>query len=332
MDKFVLSEEDIRELFYHPPSPPSAPPAQSPFPVQKASPQFPLTPDNAKDTPPSPFHRLPRSTGQSKQVPHPPRPAADYTPAKARYHSKRQRLVRALSMFAVSFFLSFGLLNGGTYGSRLTYWWETDIQGRDPVTPEELQQLTGQSVQDIPASTPAGSTTPGPTSPATATSPRLPATPVTLPANRLIIPKIGVDAPVIWNADPSNILGDLQKGVAHYKGTALPNKKNGNVFVTGHSSNYVWDRGQYNRVFANLDKLVAGDLIAVTTDSAEYIYKVKDSVVVRPQQTEVLQQTPTPILSLMTCVPVGTNLRRLVVRSDLLQVIPLTDTDRSIPL
>lgn len=343
MDKLVLSEDDIRQLFHPLPPPTPEPPARGPFPVQQESPQFPQTPaaiekrDSQSNEehvtppiPPSPFHRDPSPTQSHKTSPATTPSAAIYTPAKIRYHSRPQRLTRALAMFGVSFFMSFGLLNGGTYGSRLAYWWETDILGQDPVSQEELQKITGGTSIPTDASEGTPMTPTSPSSPPSA--PRLPVAPVTLPENRLIIPKIGVDAPVIWNANPANILGDLQKGVAHYQGTALPNDRSGNVFITGHSSNYVWDRGQYNRIFANLDKLVAGDVIAVTTGGTEYVYRVKDSVVVRPQQTEVLQQTPAPILSLMTCTPVGTNLRRLVVRADLVQVIPLVETNRSIPL
>lgn len=343
MDKLVLSEDDIRQLFHSQAQPATELPARGPFPVQKESPAFPQTPGaiEKRDSqsneeqatppiPPSPFHRVPSPTQSHKTSPATTPSAAIYTPAKIRYHSRPQRLVRALAMFGVSFFMSFGLLNGGTYGSRLTYWWEADILGQDPVTQEELQKITGGTPIPIETSdtSPVKVTTPSPPS----GTPRLPVTPVTLPENRLLIPKIGVDAPVVWNANPANILTDLQKGVAHYQGTALPNDRSGNVFVTGHSSNYVWDRGQYNRIFANLDKLVAGDLVAVTTSGTEYVYRVKDSVVVRPQQTDVLAQTSAPILSLMTCTPVGTNLRRLVVRADLVRVTPLVETNRSIPL
>lgn len=343
MDKSPLTEDDIRQLFHASTQPSDG--EKDGFAVQKSPPELPRTtqcigtgvPANpAKPISPlhtksaaSPLHNLPpiQPTTAVATV----SPDA-YLPAKSKYHSKPQRLVRAMSMFGVAFFFSFGLLNGGTYTSRVGYWWQTDIRGQEAVTPEEIQRLTGGNTLTPDVSIPSPSPPPSSSSPPSQSTSRLPATPVTLPQNRMIIPKIGVDAPVVWNADPGNILKDLQKGVAHYAGTALPNGDSGNTFVTGHSSGFVWDRSPYTTVFANLDKLVAGDLIAVTTDNEEYIYRVKDSIVVRPQETSVLGPTPIPMLSLMTCVPVGTNLRRLIVRADLIRVVPLAETRQGVPL
>lgn len=140
--------------------------------------------------------------------------------------------------------------------------------------------------------------------------------------NYLIIPKISVKVPIIWNVAPeeSLMLKNLQNGVVHYNGTAIPEEEKGNVFIAGHSSYYWWDKGDYKTIFANLDKLESGDELALAYDSKVYIYKVFDKVVVRPEQTEVLEAIDKPILSLMTCVPVGTNLKRLVIKAERLQI------------
>ena len=37
----------------------------------------------------------------------------------------------------------------------------------------------------------------------------------------------------------------------------------------------------------------------------------------------MLNPTPTPTLSIMTCTPLGTNLKRLVVRADLISTPPI---------
>ena len=141
--------------------------------------------------------------------------------------------------------------------------------------------------------------------------------------NKIVIPKISVDAPIVFpqNADNKSILEAIKNGVAHYPGTALPGRP-GNVFITGHSSYYWWSGGQYNRVFTLLDKLVANDLIYIDYDGKEYVYKVRGSIVVLPSQTEVLNPTPNAVLSLMTCTPVGTNLKRLIVQADLISSPP----------
>lgn len=142
--------------------------------------------------------------------------------------------------------------------------------------------------------------------------------------SRLVIPKINVEAPIIFMESTNNkdILEAIRDGVAQYAGTARPGRI-GNMFITGHSSYYWWRGGDYNQVFALLEHLIPNDLVFVYHEGGEYVYRVRDSIVVKPTQTEVLDPTPTPTLSLMTCVPIGTNLKRLVVRADLISTPPI---------
>ncbi len=146
--------------------------------------------------------------------------------------------------------------------------------------------------------------------------------------NQLTIPKINVFAPVIWDSsfEEQIMLENLQKGVAHYGGTDLPNPLTGNVFITGHSSYYWWDSGQYKTVFALLDQLKSGDQVALTYQQQVYVYQVYESLVVKPSQVDVLDTTERPILSLMTCTPVGTSLNRLIVRANLVGVFDQGET------
>ncbi|MFA5009752.1 MAG: class D sortase [Patescibacteria group bacterium] len=146
----------------------------------------------------------------------------------------------------------------------------------------------------------------------------------------IVIPKINVDAPLLYLETTNNtdIIEAIQNGVGHYQGTALPGQ-NGNVFLTGHSSYYWWSGGKYNQVFALLNKLEAGDLIYLYYQGNKYIYRVSQSFVVKPEQVEVLQATTEPILTLMTCTPVGTNLKRLIVRADLISQPPVSGSDFS---
>lgn len=146
--------------------------------------------------------------------------------------------------------------------------------------------------------------------------------------SRIIIPKINVEAPIVFMESTKNpdILEAIKNGVAHLAGTALPGRI-GNMFITGHSSYYWWSDGKYNQVFALLPQLKTNDLVYIYHQGGEYIYKVKDSVIVRPTQIEVMDQTLTPMMSLMTCVPIGTNLKRLIVRADLISTPP-TDLNK----
>lgn len=135
--------------------------------------------------------------------------------------------------------------------------------------------------------------------------------------NTLIIPKLAKTAPIIWNSAPdeSVMLENLQKGVVHYAGTPLPGEGKGPIFISGHSSYYSWDPGQYKTVFTNLDKLSQGDIIQIKYNDQIFTYQVYETVVVNPDQVDVLNATSEPTLDLMTCVPVGTNQQRLIVKA-----------------
>lgn len=145
---------------------------------------------------------------------------------------------------------------------------------------------------------------------------------ITPPDNRLIISRLDKSIPIVntsappydenWKEFSEKILSDLQNGVVRYPGTATPGQK-GNVFITGHSSYYPWDPGQYKDVFARLNNLQDDDLVTIYYQQQRYNYQVIEKKEVRPDALDVLQQTDDYRLSLMTCTPVGTDLKRLVV-------------------
>jgi len=147
-------------------------------------------------------------------------------------------------------------------------------------------------------------------------------------ADTLLIPKINVNAPIVYPTESSNeaILNAIKSGVAHYPNTAMPGRV-GNVFLTAHSSYYWWSGGEFNQVFALLDKLAVGDLVYVYHQGSKYIYRVNKSFVVSPSQVDILNTNTQPILTLMTCTPVGTSLRRLVVQAELVGRPPVDAGD-----
>ncbi len=144
--------------------------------------------------------------------------------------------------------------------------------------------------------------------------------------NRLVIPKLGKSVPLVdmgtenivgenWGDLEDQIQDGLRKGVVHYPGTAKPGEF-GNVFLTGHSSYYPWDPGKFKDVFATLEKLEVGDRYYVYKDQKKYTYEIFEKYEVQPSATEVLAQPKDQKIStLMTCVPVGTTLRRLIIRA-----------------
>src|ERR1700683_2152880 len=133
-------------------------------------------------------------------------------------------------------------------------------------------------------------------------------------ADTISIPKINVEAPVIYqqSTNENDIETALESGVVHYGNTALPGQ-NGNVAIFGHSSNDWWQPGNYKFVFVLLDKLSPGDLVTIDYNSTAYTYQVTGSKIVDPTDVAVLDPTTTPTLTLITCSPPGTSLRRLVV-------------------
>lgn len=140
---------------------------------------------------------------------------------------------------------------------------------------------------------------------------------VTLSDNMLYVARINKKVPVVWNspADEETMMANLQNGVVHYAGTALPGTGKGPIFISGHSSYYWWDKGKYKTVFANLDRVQEGDEIKLNYEGKLFTYKVYEKVIVMPDDVSVLQPTNEPILMLMTCTPTGTNLKRLIIKA-----------------
>lgn len=143
------------------------------------------------------------------------------------------------------------------------------------------------------------------------------------PDMRIIIPRINKNVPVVtvssealinrdWGMLEQQIQEALRDGIVHYPGTAFPGQ-DGNVVVTGHSSYFPWDPGRFKDVFALLHDVRIGDSIYIYYEQERYEYTVYDTEVVLPTQVDVLTQTGDNRLTLITCTPVGTNLRRLIV-------------------
>ncbi len=157
--------------------------------------------------------------------------------------------------------------------------------------------------------------------------------PVGPPDDRMIIPKLGLNVPLEqpstaallrqdWPQVETDIQDALKNGVVHYPGTARPGQA-GNFFVTGHSSYYPWESGEYKTVFARLGELQVGDEYWVYYGGDKHRYVVRWKKEVSPSDVSVLDQPAEARMgTLMTCTPVGTTLRRLIVRAE--EVDPVT--------
>lgn len=112
----------------------------------------------------------------------------------------------------------------------------------------------------------------------------------------------------------------FQKNLAHFPGTAIPGEI-GNSFITGHSvlSQFA-DPKNYLGIFTELSKLEVGDDIEISLSGKTLHYVVLYSKVVDPKDTSVLLpiSSSSRNLTLMSCVPPGTSLKRLVVITSLI--------------
>lgn len=131
--------------------------------------------------------------------------------------------------------------------------------------------------------------------------PSTPAPAVGDPVGTLVIPEIGVDQVVVEGTGSSQ----LAVGPGHYTGTPLPGQR-GNAGIAGH-------RTTHGRPFYNLNGLVAGDPITVTTLQGTFRYLVVRSEVVAPSDLSVLAPSTVPELTLTTCTPRYSAAQRLVV-------------------
>jgi len=127
----------------------------------------------------------------------------------------------------------------------------------------------------------------------------------------LSIPKIGIS-----NANVTNMNGDLSKQLVQYNSDSLPPFKGNNV-IYGHSTlPQLFDPKNYKTIFANLYKVVVGDVIEITVDGVTYNYKIQTITVVEPEDTSVLAQNfGDSFITLITCTPPGTVWKRLIVRA-----------------
>lgn len=132
----------------------------------------------------------------------------------------------------------------------------------------------------------------------------------------IVIPKLYISSLVVPNINPykkEDYLKALSEGVAHAKGSALPGE-DGNVFLFAHSTDSPLNISRYNAVFYLVNKLVKDDEIDLYYFDKEYKYKITDIKIVESKAVEYLQnKTRGKTLTLMTCWPPGTTLKRLLI-------------------
>ncbi len=122
---------------------------------------------------------------------------------------------------------------------------------------------------------------------------------------KLEIPRLGTELYVV-EGDGAR---ELRRGPGHLAGSAMPGQS-GNCIIAGHRDTH----------FRVLKDIREGDDIILQTQTGEYLYRVKRTQIVTPENTSVLQPTKGPELNLITCYPfyyVGSAPKRFVVEAQL---------------
>lgn len=130
----------------------------------------------------------------------------------------------------------------------------------------------------------------------------------------LSIPKLGIDHAVVRNDHT-----DLKQSLIQYAGTAMPGDL-GNTVIFGHSVlPQFFNPQNYLTIFSTLHTLDPGDLIEISEGGATYEYKISQMYEAGPDDLSPLAQVYNGrYLTLITCTPPGTYIRRLIIKAYLL--------------
>ena len=152
------------------------------------------------------------------------------------------------------------------------------------------------------------------------------------PEPRLLIPKLNIDVPVAFSIPTTDVMSAMNHGVAQFSipgANALPGQI-GNLVISGHSAGDIYSSNPYKFIFSGLERLSVGDLIYVNYNSTRYTYQMTDSSVVEPTDVSALiYPTDKPVLTLITCTPLGTSRYRLLISAE--QISPSYDTNNVAP-
>lgn len=152
------------------------------------------------------------------------------------------------------------------------------------------------------------------------------------PEPRLLIPKLNIDVPVAFSIPTTDVMSAMNHGVAQFSipgANALPGQI-GNLVISGHSAGDIYSSNPYKFIFSGLERLSVGDLIYVNYNSTRYTYQMTGSSVVEPTDVSALiYPTDKPVLTLITCTPLGTSRYRLLISAE--QISPSYDTNNLAP-
>ncbi|HEX2037256.1 MAG TPA: sortase [Chloroflexota bacterium] len=140
------------------------------------------------------------------------------------------------------------------------------------------------------------------------------------PTDRLLIPGVGIDTPVVEVGVNAAGEMDVVDNAAGRSRLGAEAGETGNVLIGGHLDT----RGA---VFRLLPQVQEGDDVFLFRRDAVFHYRVEQRIVVREEGVSLeqrranarwIQPTTDPVLTLITCYPYGLNTHRLLVRARLI--------------
>ena len=264
-------------------------------------------------------------------------PAARYTDLQMVASAKKSKPRRPLTLvelvvlgLAVAIVLAVFFI-GYSIVHRL--WFGHGMEAAPVVAEDPELAATGMLSTVVPSLTPTASPspvaptiTPGPPTPIP--EPTLPTStpivrlPADSPPTRLVIPKIGLDVPVLSvgvktvheGGEPKLVWADVPNAAGFHQTSAYPGNP-GNTVLNGH-------RDIQGAIFRHLDRLEPGDEIILYVDDLAYPYLVTETLVVpetfasadqRAENLRLIGYMPEERLTLVTCTPVGLATKRLLV-------------------
>lgn len=124
------------------------------------------------------------------------------------------------------------------------------------------------------------------------------------PIGRLEIERVGLSG-IVVEGDGEAV---LDRAIGHLPETPLPWQR-GNSALTAHR----------DALFRPLKEIRFGDLLRLTTPYGDFEYKVRETLIVKPEDLWVLDATLDSMLTLISCYPfvyIGHAPERFVVRAD----------------
>lgn len=124
--------------------------------------------------------------------------------------------------------------------------------------------------------------------------------------NRLFIPKIRLNAPIVEGLDGN---AAMDRGAWLMPQGVRPDAVSGNIVISGHRFKYLPPN---NITFYLFHKLEPGDGVKLVWDGIDYDYIIREKKIVEKTDLSILRPSDEKRLTLFTCEPIFSQEKRLV--------------------